>query len=164
MDNADNPWADLVEAAEQRIRRANEGDTLAAQEILVQAAIGLRGVLSNQLPDPYRRESLKFLLAALDQIAQGVQADKALGLWTEGRPRQISDDRDFCLFLAIGQELNRLSGRESEGPVAHAIKVIAGRHKVGLEATRKAWNSYGGEAAWRAAQHDGTESEVSTPS
>jgi hypothetical protein len=153
MADAENPWPDLVVAAKAQIRRANEGNTLAALDILRQAAIGLRDILSGGHPDPERLEYLSFLLTALDQIDQEVPADKALGLWSDSRPHSIPDERDLFLFVAVGLELDQAQKAHSEKPVDDAIAAAAKRYKCDKSTVKKAWERYGAKKAWEQA-HD----------
>ncbi len=153
MAETTDPWADLVAGANTQIREANKGNNLAAREVLRQAAIGLRDVLAGRLPDRERDEYLKYLLGALDQINAGAPPDKALGVWSASRPHAVADERDFALFLAVGQRLDRTPAG-TEKPVTQAIKVVAARFNLGEETVRKTWIALGGEAAWTAARDD----------
>ena len=149
-----NPWADLIAAATAQIREANEGNALAAHEVLRQATVGLREVLAGRLPDPERLEYLRYLVGALEQIAQDVPPDKALGVWSGQRPHSVSEDRDFVLFVAVGTEIDRLRSvaPETDAPVGRAIQAVAVRYSLGPETIRKAWTRCGGEKDWMAAK------------
>jgi hypothetical protein len=144
MADQENPWPDLVAAANARIRQANEGNTLAAQEVLRQAVVGLRDVLAGRLPDPERSQCLKYLVDALEQIAMKVPAEKALGLWSGNRPHSVSDSRDLASFVRVGLELNRQPGQ----PVSAAIGAAAKRLNLGKSTVEKAWKKYGGRREW----------------
>jgi hypothetical protein len=144
MADAQNPWPELVAAARAQIRRANTGNKLVAQEVLRQAAVGLREMLKGRQPDPERLEYLAFLLAALEQIDQGVPVDKALGLWSGNRPNSVSESRDLACFIRVGLELNRQPSRS----VSTAIGAAAKRLNVGKPTVERAWKKYGGKRAW----------------
>lgn len=144
---------ELVDAAQQEIRRIEGGNVLAAVRALRMASVGLRDVLGGRLPDPERTVYLEFLLAALEQITKGAPAIKALGLWPSGRPQSISEDRDLSLFLAVGVELDKLDATVRKR-VFQAIAIVAARRKLGIPTVRKAWKTYGAQPAWEQAKSD----------
>jgi len=155
MRDRDDPWRESVELAQEITRRANAGNVPAAMDALRGAAVGLRDVLGGvlvegRLPDPERRIYLRFLLNALEQIDQGIEPGKALGIWGGKR---VSEDRDVTLFLKVGVALDRLRAKsiDVEKPVARAIEIVAKRTGCGTPTVEKAWKSYGGEDAWNAA-------------
>jgi hypothetical protein len=147
--DARNPWPELVAAARADVQRANRGNKLVAQRVLQQAAIGLREVLSGRQPDLERLEYLGFLLTSLEQIGQGVSAEKALGLWSSSRPNSISDSRDLVCFVRVGLEFDQQRTRS----VAAAIGTAAKRLNLGKPTVEKAWKKYGGKRAWLSARN-----------
>jgi hypothetical protein len=167
---ASNPWAELIAAARAQIRRA-EGNPHIAREVLRQAAIALRDVLgihnpdkdpveearrNRGKPDPERREYLLFLLKALEQIDQEVDADKALCLWISNRS-PLPDDRNLGLFFAVGLKFDHLTKQGVEEPFKAAIAAVAKRTGLGQPTVEKAWKEHGGKKGWklaRAAQPD----------
>lgn len=154
MADTENPWPELVAAARAEIQRVNDGNTLSAEKVLQQCAVGLRDVLAGQPPDPERREYLAFLLTALEQICEKVPPEKALGLWSPNRPHRVAPLRDLWLFVAVGQELDRLTKRGTENPVTRAVDQIAKRRELGVPTVEKAWKLYGGKRAWQLARDE----------
>lgn len=160
----DDSYKSLVASAQLQIERANNGNVSVAREVLRQAAVGLRDLLHNKapghpegkLPDPERCEYLSFLLGALEQIDQGVAADKALGLWSENRPSG-PDDREFALWFALGHEVDKFTRTSIEHPLQVAIAALARQFQkrginVNAPTIEKAWKQCGGMAAWDAAR------------
>jgi len=78
---------------------------------------------------------------------------KALGLWGNKR---VPEDRDFFLFLRVGNQLDRLTAQSGdiERPVARAIAAVAESAGYGQPTVEKAWKTHGGEDAWNAAKDD----------
>ena len=148
-----NRWRDMVEFATAMVRKIDDGDSCAAKDALRAAAVALRDVLSGRLPDPERSVYVTFLLHALEQIDQNIDARKALGLWGSKR---VPEDRDFMLFLRVGSQLDRLTAQsvEIERPVARAIAMVAESTGYGQPTIEKSWKEYGGEDAWNAAKND----------
>ena len=154
------PNSDLIEIAKALVKRANQGDALAAKGVLEQAAVALRDVTSGRMPDTERIEYLRFLLAALELILDDVSPEKALGLWQSHRPKRIRSDRDLVLFVNVGPAYRRLSTSEEDvvNPVDAAIRLVAKQARMGRPAVEKAWERCGGLKLWRQ-----IESEISDP-
>lgn len=148
-----DPWVLDLESASETIKEIDHGDTSAAKDALRAAAVGLKEVIAGRAPDPLRLAYLAFLLRALEQIEQGVDPRKALGLWGSNR---IPRDRDFALFLRVGEQLDKLTtlSVEIERPVARAIIDVAKQTHYGRATVEKAWKDHGGEDAWNAAKTD----------
>ena len=139
---------DLTELAKDRVARTKDGDTRIAREILKQAALAIRDVLVDRQPDPERRVYLDYLQAALDRIAEGYPADKALGIFTSNRPQSVDPNRDWHLFLAVGVEYNNLL-KVGDASVGEAIQNVETRHFIGESTIKAAWNDYGGLKRWK---------------
>lgn len=151
MADAENPWTELVSAARVQIQRANAGNTLAAKDVLRQAAVGLRDILRGGTADPERLEYLSYLLIALEQIDQDVPPDKALGLWSGNRPKFIPDERDPLLFLAVGLAVDQAKNRSAPKPIDDAISTVAKRFGCDESTVKKAWEKCGATPAWEQA-------------
>lgn len=142
---------DLIEMARYQVRLIEDGNSQAADRVMEFAAQALRGVLKGQLPDAERRVYLEFIAGALESIHQGVDARKALGIWTNTRPH-VSPDREAVIILAVGFELESLSQSGIESPVKHAVDRVARRLKIGKSVVEATWKRAGGEDAWKAAR------------
>jgi hypothetical protein len=68
-----------------------------------------------------------------------------------GPPQSVSIERDFWLFLRVGQAFEELKGSESLKPVEDAIARVARKTEIGRSTVEKAWKSMGGREAWDAA-------------
>ena len=156
MSDDKDSLAEIVDAAKKRCDLAEAGDTLAAKDVLEQAAVGLRDVLKDHRPDPERLVYLKFLEKALSQINQDVSPDKALGLWGGGRPHSISDSRSVDIFIAVGLEYNRILAKKNKypSPVKSAIEYVSTQYGIGRGAVRKAWTKFGSLNGWRHAYQE----------
>lgn len=109
------------------------------------------------MPDPERCVYLQFAARALEDIGQGIDANKALGIWTNSPRHRVSPNRESTIILSVGLELEKLR-RTSQlsSPVRQAIRNVAGRLKVGTSVVEKTWRRAGGEDAWNAARSDET--------
>ncbi|HUX73799.1 MAG TPA: hypothetical protein VMV25_07925 [Steroidobacteraceae bacterium] len=145
---------DLMGAAVELIKRTDRGDNLAAAQVLEQAAVGLRDVIAGRLPDEERREYLRFLLRALEEIACGVASNKALGLWSDNAPKRVGDDRDFLLFLMVGQQLDTPDPDGGQVTVKAAMYAVANNKRIGFDVVKDAWEKMGARAAWKAISDD----------
>lgn len=152
-DLAPPSWDELVDMARYQVRLAEEGNTLVAKQIVALAAQALRGVLTGHEPDPERRIYLDYLARALEQVGDGVDARKALGVWTDTRRHTASPSRDATIYLAVGLELDRLrqASEVINKPVDAAIKRVARHLKLGPSVVGKVWRLAGGEDAWKEA-------------
>ncbi len=145
----EHPKSDLVAAATNLVELVDKGDSQGALNVLEQAAIGLRDVVTGHVPDQERVIYLQFLLRSLDQILSGVPPEKALGIWTDTKPR-LDPWRDTALFLLVGEELDRASNSNSrsERPVTTAIKAVATKKNIGFDTVKDAWENNGAKKGW----------------
>ena len=142
-DDDTDPWADLVEMAQAIVKKAEAGKSQDARQVLKQAAVALRDVLGGRLPDRERIEYLRYLLRALDMIADRIKPARALGLEENNRPSMVSPYRDTLLFLAVGLEFDKRKN------VRESVTRVATRYGNGVPTVRKAWQSGGGHRGWK---------------
>jgi hypothetical protein len=118
-------WRDLIEAAEEKVRRASDGDPRAAAEILELAAVVLRGILKGRSPDPEELVYLASLEEAITLIVNGAPPEKALGLRTAGRPVSASFERDLVMFWRVGRTYEELKAEGRKNAVQLAQEEVA---------------------------------------
>jgi hypothetical protein len=145
-------WPELVAAATEQVAQIERGDNLAARGVLGQAIVGLRDVVAGRQPDPERLVYLQFLLRALEQIVDGVQPKKALGLWANNAPKSVPDMRGVSLFINVGLTLDRPNESGRAKSVKAAIGEVAKRLGYGNDTVKDAWESHGATKGWKSAR------------
>lgn len=165
MSESENPWDDLISAAQAAVGKAESGDASAARKVLSQCAVALGDVLQHrQLPDPERLIYLSFLLRGLRQVLNnGVRVDKALGLYAGNRPPLANpDERDFVMFCKVGKELDRLKAMHAELQTVAVARANVARQmrrpSEFSETLRKAWERCGGIKNWQRIRREWEES------
>lgn len=179
MTQDEDPYAILIEAANLCCEKALSGDRGASLTVLEQSVIAIRGLLQfeesdpnklrldtrdlndkrrlifHEAPSPHRLVYLRALAAMLERVLDGMPLEDAMSLkkppHREANPSLAI--RDVAMFVAVGQELNRLIARghtRQDKPVDASIRAVAKRFNVSRESVRSAWSLYGAEEGWEA--------------
>lgn len=146
----------LQELADAEVKHALEGDCIAARRIIEQATVGIRDIDAGLQIDNERMIYLRFISYALVQILDGIPPEIALCIKTgdAGAPTKDTTERDFLLFLQVGQKLDEQRKSGADKPINEAIAWVSRNTQKYSRATiKKAWQSMGGQKAWVAQKH-----------
>ena len=140
----DDEWRDYLAHKEWLVQQAENGDVLQAKSALKDAAVALRAVLFGAQPRADLMPAVRFLLSALERMQDGVPTDKALGLWSDSRPKEDVFTRDTLLFFSMGEYYDTMQIKD----VSIARNAIARKYKVNASLVRSAWEMHGGVQGW----------------
>ena len=94
--------------------QAKKNDRRAAVEVLKQANVYLNTLTKGDFSyDAERIIYLEFLNESLEKILNGADPAKALYLYNENRPQEVSQDRSVVLFCNVGLAYEKQSEKIS---------------------------------------------------
>ena len=118
----------MIMGQEDNIRRANslvsqaKNDRRAAVEVLKQANVYLNTLTKGDFSyDAERIIYLEFLNESLEKILNGADPAKALYLYNENRPQEVSQDRSVVLFCNVGLAYEK----QSEKNISLAFEAVS---------------------------------------
>lgn len=142
--------------AKSCVNQAKKNDRRAVVEVLKQANVYLNTLTKGDFSyDAERIIYLKFLNESLEKILNGADPAKALYLYNENRPQEVSQDRSVILFCNVGLAYEK----QSEKNISLAFEAVSQKFKtkfnmkVSPSVVRKAWSMYGSLKGWKEIAH-----------
>ena len=147
---------DNIRRANSLVSQAKKNDRRAVVEVLKQANVYLNTLAKGDFSyDAERIIYLEFLNESLEKILNGADPAKALYLYNENRPQEVSQDRSVILFCNVGLAYEK----QSEKNISLAFEAVSKKFKskfdmeVSPSVIRKAWSTHGSLKGWKEVAH-----------